>query len=144
MKKLILVTLVLVPLVAGSQPPPSGEEADSISMIQLIANPGKYEGRLIQLVGVAHFGQEEAALYLHREDRELLNTTNAVWVGGKAGFTRKDYESLSGAFVIVEGRFTAKEHGHLGAYPGALESVRRLEKKRTRTDYENMRKPSPK
>lgn len=144
MKKFMLVLLVAAPLVAGSQPPPSGEQALLVSMIQVIANPAKYEGRLIQLVGVAHFGEEEAALYLHREDEELLNTQNGVWVGGKEGFTEKDYQSLSGAFVRVEGKFTAKAHGHLGAFPGAFTSVRRLEKERTRADYESMRKPSPK
>ena len=126
----------------GAQPPPSSAEPVSVSLIRLLANPDRYEGRLVRVIGVFHFGMEESVLYLHREDEELLNANNAVWVSPKAGSREQDYKELSGAFVIVEGRFTAKAHGHLGAFPGELQSVSRLQKLRTRADFAKERTES--
>jgi hypothetical protein len=120
MKQLLVFAISLLPVMAGSQPPPPLVEARDVSLIHLIANPEQHEGKMVRLVGVAHFEFEEAALYLHREDEAVMNSQNAIWIGGKAGYTQADYKALSGAFVIVEGRFTGKAHGHLGAYPGEL------------------------
>ena len=144
MKRFLLLIGLLFPILARSQPPPPDVEAIDLSLIQLLANPEKYEGRRVRLVGVAHFEFEEAVLYLHREDEAVMNSRNAIWIGGKAGYTEADYKNLSGAFVYVEGIFTGKAHGHLGAFPGELKDVRRLEKKRTRADYESMRRRRPK
>ena len=145
LKVLVMVAALTGSTIAASpQPPPSGEEARAVSMIQLIANPDRYEGRLVRLIGVAHFAMEESALYLHREDAETLNSNNAVWLGASPGLTEEEYKALSGAFVVVEGRFTAKAHGHLGAFPGELESVRRLQRISTRSDYNKQRKQAPK
>ena len=118
---------------AGIQPPPPDENAEAVSLIQLIATPERFEGHMVRVIGVAQFGSEESALYLHREDSDLLNVSNAVWLA-----TDKDYRSLKGAFVIVEGRFTAREHGHLGAFPGTIREIRRLQRMRTRADYQRL------
>ena len=143
MKTLIALLFAFVPLVAESQPwtrgappPPSGPEARAVSMIQLIATPERYEGRLVRLAGVFQFGMEESALYLHREDADLLNGENGVWIDGKEGLTEKDYQALSGSYVLVEGVFTSKSRGHMGMFAGELRPVRRLERKRTRADYQ--------
>jgi hypothetical protein len=122
----------------GQQPSGPREEARDVSLIQLIATPERYEGQLVRVVGVAQFGQEESALYLHREDAELLRAANAVWLDVK-----QDYKTLAGAFVLAEGRFTAGDRGHLGAFAGELKNVRRLEKHPTRADLKRLRKEWP-
>jgi hypothetical protein len=136
---LTLVGVLLLPAVTtGEKPPPASEEATRVSLIQLIANPEKYEGVWVQVIGVGRFQFEESAVYLHREDADLLNSSNGVWVDGGAKTA-----GLTGAAVLVQGRFTAKQHGHLGAWPGTITEVRRLEKVRTREEYEQRIRRTP-
>jgi len=111
------------------------DEPASVSMVQLLATPERYEGRLVRVKGVAHFEFEESALYLHREDAENMNGSNGLWLstGG--------HDELSDVFVIVEGRFTARSHGHLGAWPGEIRDVTRLERAGTRREYSKVPPP---
>ena len=132
-------SVVLLVSVAACWPrtPLADDEPPSVSIIQLLATPERYEGRLVRVQGVAHFAFEESALYLHREDADCMNSSNGVWLDSDA---RAD---LSDKFVIVEGRFTAKDHGHLGAWPGEIQDVTRLERAGVRRDYQRMREPPP-
>ena len=111
------------------------DEPASVSMVQLLATPERYEGRLVRVKGVAHFEFEESVLYLHREDAENMNGSNGLWLstGG--------HDELSDVFVIVEGRFTARSHGHLGAWPGEIRDVTRLERAGTRREYSKVPPP---
>lgn len=98
-----------------------------MSLVQLVVLPAEFEGRKVRVQGFCRFVFEEQSLYLHREDAELLNTANAVWLD-----TKERHEGLNGTFVRVEGTFTRKDHGHLGLWPGALVQITRLERVRTR------------
>jgi len=112
-------------------------EPEPVSIIQLLATPARYEGRLVQVRGIAHFEFEESALYLHREDADHMNSANGLWL--EAG----GHDDLSDVFVLVEGRFTARSHGHLGAWPGEIDHVTRLERAGTRKDYSHIPPPPP-
>ena len=112
-------------------------EPEPVSIVQLLATPARYEGRLVQVRGVAHFEFEESALYLHREDADHMNSANGLWL--EAG----GHDDLSDVFVLVEGRFTARSHGHLGAWPGEIDHVTRLERAGTRKDYSHIPPPPP-
>jgi hypothetical protein len=114
-------------------------EPQGVSLLQLIATPERYEGKRVLVEGFCHFAFEEHSLYLHREDSDLLNVANAVWLD-----TPGAHEALTETFVRVEGVFTAKEHGHLGAWPGELQSITRFERARTRRDYEKTSRDLPK
>jgi hypothetical protein len=94
----------------------------SVSLIQLIATPEKYEGRRVRVEGFCRFVHEEQSVYLHREDAELLNTDNGVWLHVK------QREDVNGVFVRVEGTFTRQNRGHLDAWPGALVEITKLER----------------
>ena len=99
-----------------------------VSLIQLIATPEKFEGHRVQVEGFCRFVFEEHSLYLHREDSELLNTLNAVWLD-----TSESHGDLNDSFVRVAGTFTQKGRGHLGMWPGSLVRITRLERARTRS-----------
>ena len=114
------------PVVAG--PKPSAAKSVDVSLIQLIASPAQFEGKRVRLRGYCHFAFEEKAIYLHREDSEMLNPQNGLWLD-----TSEPRQDVSDTYVIVEGTFTAREQGHLGLWPGALVQITRLEKARGRS-----------
>jgi hypothetical protein len=120
--------LVVAFSTGSSRAQQTGAEVLDVSLIQLIASPEKFEGRRVQLKGYCRFVFEEQSLYLHREDAELLNTANAVWIDSKG------HEGMDRSFVRVEGTFTGAKHGHLRLWPGSLVQVTRLERARTRFD----------
>jgi hypothetical protein len=104
-----------------------GIECESISLINLIATPEKYDGKLIQVEGVCAFAFEGEALFLTRDDWKYGSTRNAVW----ANYDTLDTEpwdprfmsKFHGRRVLVEGYFNSHHHGHLGAYSGAITNV---------------------
>ena len=77
MKKFFVIILfvLLYALIAYS-----GELFDSISLIQLIANPDVYDGNQVCVSGYLHNRKESSALYLSRIDADYQITKNAVAV----------------------------------------------------------------
>jgi len=126
-----LRTAVLLLSVVGIATAASPEEQPTrVSLIQLIATPERFEGRLVEVRGFCRYVFEEHAIYLHREDAELVNAANGIWLDVES----KEYESLNDNYVFVVGAFTAKEHGHLGSWPGELQRIIRLEWTPTRAE----------
>ncbi len=91
-----------------------------VTMVQLIATPEKYEGRHVRVIGFLHLEFEGNVLYLHREDYDHAIVGNGIWV--ELG---RDNQKLSDKYVLLEGVFTAKEHGHMGMWSGALKDINR-------------------
>ncbi len=74
-----------------------------VSLIQLIATPEKFNGRLISVVGFLGMG-ERAALCLHREDAEHGLASNWVDVIPSEDMTRNK-EKVNGMYVRIIGVF---------------------------------------
>jgi hypothetical protein len=51
-----------------------------VSMVQLLAAPEKFHGKLVGVFGFLRLEFEGDALYLHREDDTQGVTRNVVWV----------------------------------------------------------------
>jgi hypothetical protein len=113
----------------------------SVSLIQLLATPERYEGRRVRVIGYCHLAFEEQALYLHKEDADTFNERNGVWLGLDDATATK-VEALHQQFVLVEGTFTGKVHGHLGAWPAALTGISRIERSPTRAEIRSQRRLS--
>lgn len=94
-----------------------------VSVYELLANPATFHGRRVRVLGFAHLEFEGNALYPHREDLEHHLLRNGLWLSAPAGV-----DSVSDHYAIVEGRFNANDHGHMGMWSGALDSVTRLER----------------
>lgn len=103
--------------------PDGGCALYGVSLYELIANPAPFHGKRVRVIGFGHFEFEGNALYAHREDFERHILRNGLWVNLPA---RAD--SLNDDYVIVEARFDATSHGHLGMWSGTLDSVTRLER----------------
>lgn len=114
-------------------------EPIDVSLIQLIANPNEYHGKLVRVIGYCRLAFEGDALYLHREDFEHGITKNAAWIdiGSKISTNPRE---LNGRYVLVEGVFNANDKGHLGLYSGCLKEIKRIEPWRSREELKKNNK----
>src|SRR5438105_13451797 len=95
----------------------SAAEPFDVSMIQLVAQPEKYHGKFIRVQGFLRLEFEGDALYLHREDYAKGLTKNGVWVDM---LENSEHMKLNMHYVLIEGVFNARDHGHMGLRSGSI------------------------
>ena len=113
---LFAVVSALLPC-AGSQA--SQRPGNEVSLIQLIANPERYEGQTVSVSGFLHLEFEGNFICLHREDCEQHLYQNSLWVNPSADL-RSHIHELNDHYITLYGQFTAKRGGHMGLWPGEL------------------------
>jgi hypothetical protein len=101
--------------------------ADDVSIVQVIANPERYDGRRVQLIGFLRIEFEGTAVYLHREDYERGIDKNALWINIPTGMSKPQSDAVNGHYVICLGTFDAAHHGHMGLFSGEIKNVERLQ-----------------
>jgi hypothetical protein len=119
----------------------NSQDATGISLIQLISNPDKYDGKVVRLEGFLRIEFEGNALYLHQEDDDHMLTKNAIWVDASPDMTKRRND-LNKKYVLLEGTFDAKNHGHMGLFSGSLHKVKRADVFASRTDLERQTRHS--
>lgn len=95
--------------------PNAASQSDGpLSLIQLIANPEKYDGKRVQVVGFLRLEFEGNALYLHEDDYKNGIYGNAIGIGvTKESKWSKDDVNMR--YVMVVGTFSAgKSNLHTG------------------------------
>ena len=95
-------------------------EPGDVTMTELIANPAKHEGQTVRVIGFLHLEFEGNVLYAHKEDFDHAILGNGIWV-----HMASDKRDLSDNYVLLEGRFTARRHGHMGMWSGELQDITR-------------------
>ncbi|WP_309897491.1 hypothetical protein [Archangium sp.] len=113
------VYLMVARVDAGVQP------FERVSIIQLIARPELYDGKVVQLVGYGTFEHEGTAIYLHAQDYEYGVSRNSVWLS--LGEKWKGSFGTQPRYVLVRGVFRAGDGGHKGLHSGDLSDIERLE-----------------
>jgi len=117
---LAIACLFSIPALASDA---ATDNAQVVSMFDLIANKDRYDGKLIQVAGFFSLTWEDDALYYSKSDYAHLFTENAVWIDmdEKAEVASKKYDQKYG-YVI--GVYSAKKCGHLCLYGGSIKFVR--------------------
>lgn len=110
-----------------SQGGPVGSDVSDVSLIELIANPLRYDGKRIQVIGFLRLEFEGDALYLHREDFENAISQNAIWFDRPRDLSKKQAEAVNTKYAICGGIFKAHAHGHMGLFSGTLTGITRVE-----------------
>ncbi|WP_164850007.1 hypothetical protein [Mucilaginibacter limnophilus] len=101
---------------------------EDLSIINLIANPEKYDGKSIRVNGYLHLEFEGNMLYLHKVDYEKSLSKNALWMDfSKKSLMALDKEKCNDKYVLVEGVFNSNNTGHMGMNTGSIEKITRLE-----------------
>jgi len=111
------------------------DKATAASLIQVIANPDRYSGKRVVVIGYANIEFEGEALYLHEEDHRQALITNSVRLDVPSAERFKEWQRLGHTYVLVEGRFNAQRRGRPGAAAGTLEDISRFEKWPSRAEH---------
>jgi hypothetical protein len=122
MKPIIVLCTIAILLVA----PMKAEEPADVTLVQLIANADKFDGKLIRVIGFLRLEFEGNVLYLHREDYENALLGNGVWVDVTPAMAKRR-TALNMNYVLLEGIFSARDRGHMGMWSGAIRQIRRAE-----------------
>src|SRR5580704_3511350 len=73
----VVLAVVLAGLwaVQGHAPHP-----EDVSLVELIADPAKFDGKVVVVHGFLQIDYEHDMLFLHREDFDNVLLENAIWV----------------------------------------------------------------
>lgn len=122
----LLLNSGLVGWATAAQPKAvSSIQPKDVSMVQLIADPKRFDGETVRVIGYLHLEFEGNAVYLHREDFERSIPQNGIWIELTEA-QQKSSTKLNNGYVLVEGTFSASEKGHLDIWPGSLQRVSRV------------------
>jgi hypothetical protein len=121
----VLVLLALFPSASHGAGIPAN--IPNVSLVSLIATPDRFENSVLRVQGIAYLDSKHYinAIFLTREDKIRGNSANAIFLYFSPAI--RDADRLNGKFVIVEGKFTSENKGHLNAFPGSLIEVTRVE-----------------
>jgi hypothetical protein len=93
-----------------------------VSMVRLIAAPDRYQGKFVGVHGFVARRFEDESAFMTEDDFRYGNAANALWLNYDSR-TDKD-DSDHGQWCIVEGYFSANDHGHLDLFSGAIDHSR--------------------
>lgn len=113
-----LSAMILITASSMAPAQPSGM-AQAVSVVQLIATPEKYNGKLVLVGGFLRLEFEGNAIYLHEDDYRHGFYRNALWVN-LDGKTAENTDKLNLHYAFVEGTFDASRHGHMGLFPSTI------------------------
>ncbi len=103
------------------------ERPIAVALIQLIANPEKFDGNVVAVKGFLRIDHEEpnhhgtVFLYLHQEDANNLLDSSVLVVPNEQML--RDEEKIDRKYVWLIGSFHAV-HSANGAYTSAIKEVR--------------------
>lgn len=108
------------------------------SIIRILANPDTFDAKRVEIQGFFHFEFEESAIYFHQVDSDQGLSQNAIWVNLPNDMSRQLADKLNNHYVHCEGRFSSKDHGHMGAYSGELSDLHLLNIALSKADIEKI------
>lgn len=117
----------LIELGYRDTPNTANQCAKSVTMVQLIANPEKYDGELVRVIGVGNLELEGNCLSLSKEDLQY-GVGNRIWLElGERAIPYEEAKAYNGKYVIVEGFFDKDDTGHMGDFRGAIKNISRYQ-----------------
>jgi hypothetical protein len=98
-----------------------------VSLINLIATPEKYQGKIVRVEGYLDIEFEGNAIYIHKEDYEHSLLKNAIWIDFSRDEMTKYTKAFNEKYVIIEGVFDMNNNGHMGLFSGTIGKISRLD-----------------
>lgn len=117
--------------------------AEDVSIVNLIATPERYDGKVVRVDGVVILEFEGNAIYMTKADAENHISKNSIWLDldySKFGIPEKEpsdpeqlkqavskakrLKNMSGKYALIEGVFDKNSRGHLGLCSGSIKVTR--------------------
>src|SRR5688572_1743850 len=96
--------LMLLTYGCNSGRPSNTDEGINVSIVELIANPERFQHKRVVVVGFLALQFEHSALYLHKEDFDSGITKNGIWLS-LAPEVFNASSNYSGSVVALDGTF---------------------------------------
>lgn len=95
-----------------------------ISIVELIANPDKYENKTVTISGYLHLEFEGNAIYFRSVDYEIPITKNGFAIRLN-DYVRSEIieKEFCDHYVRLTGIFNSKDNGHGGSYSGSIDAI---------------------
>ncbi len=119
-------------LLANTAAAKTPEQALDLSLINLVATPERYHGKLVFVTGYIFVGTENLSICPYPV---LVSSKDCVWIDIDSGSSASaaDQEGVSKKLAALEkfngktasiiARFNKKHHGHFGGWSGALTKI---------------------
>jgi hypothetical protein len=98
----------------------------NVSLVQLIASPKDYDGKIVRVIGFVRLEFEGNAIYLHQEDYKHSISKNGLWIDVTEDMQKRKAE-LDRKYVLIEGTFDTKRTGHMGMWSGSIQNITRCQ-----------------
>jgi hypothetical protein len=95
--------LICVTTEHAAQNPPRSQY---VSLVALIANPERFDGKPVVVSGYLTLENEGPSLFMHKEDYDNLILTNALWLEPTRNML-ENREKLEFKYVVINGIFHA-------------------------------------
>jgi hypothetical protein len=122
MKRTLGLGLLLLSLSTGDLGSADSAEAQPVSVIQLIANPERYDGKRVSVMGFLELSREADILYFGREDYQNVILPNGIWVD-RGEQSCKERDKLNLKYVKVGGVFRAGHAKSAYYFAGELTDI---------------------
>ena len=103
------------------------EGVEGVSIIQLISNPERFDGRYVRIIGFVRLEFEGDAIYLHHDDYKYGIYSNGLWLDITEGCCGNNLMVADKKYVLVEGTFDMKSKGHMGMWGGTIKNIKRFQ-----------------
>jgi hypothetical protein len=102
---------------------PLAAQTVMVSLVELIANPKNYDGKVVQVIGFVSIDFEDEAIYLHSDDYKHYVNKNGLWIEITPEIRQKRAE-YDQKYVILVGTFDATRKGHMGNWSGTIRNIK--------------------
>jgi hypothetical protein len=114
---------LLLALLASPHTFAASAASERVTLLQLLADPDKFDGKQVAVIGYLHLQFEGDTLWLHKEDFDHAIIGNMLSVVVTKDIEKKRDE-LNDRYVLVVATFDAKDKGHMGLCSGTLKDVK--------------------
>ncbi|MFZ6656925.1 hypothetical protein [Undibacterium sp. TJN19] len=94
----------------------------TVSIIDLIANPERYDGKSVLVSGFLNVEFEGNGLYLHEDDFRHNISHNGIWVSVPRNWLETS-KCKNQSYVSLRGVFNAGNRGNMNAWSGSIEAI---------------------
>jgi hypothetical protein len=92
------------------------------SLAAVLADPGRYEGRVVSVRGFVHLARNQDVIYLHVDDYRWGLEANGIWLHMPKCANRANQPVTSG-YMSVVGNLTTKLHGFADGWVGEIDNI---------------------